>query len=168
MLICETEQGIYTSMKQLSKEAILSNIQLEHNLLLETLHELSQAQLVEPGVISTPAPGQSCKDLLAHLTAWEQRMLHSIRATINGDALPQYPSTRKFNEQVYQDNKDISLEEVWTNFARSYDESLALVSQLSDEELILGDIWKLVGYNTYNHYKWARTTIRQWQSTHSH
>ena len=150
-------------MKVPSKEAILANIQREHTLLVQTLDELSPAQLVEPGLISTPAPGQSCKDLLAHLTAWEQRMLHIIRATLAGEALPDYPSTRQFNEQLFLDNRDFAWEEVQANFKRSYDESLAFVAQLTDEELEMGNISKLIGHNTYSHYKWARTTIRQWQ-----
>lgn len=150
-------------MKQLSKSAILAQIEQEHNLLVQTLHALSQSQIVEPVILATPAPGQSCKDILAHLTAWEQRMLSIIQAIITGAPQPQYPSTPIFNEYVFHANKDRSLEEVQADFERSYDESLALVQRLTEVELATGEVWKLVGYNTYNHYKWARTMIRRWQ-----
>jgi hypothetical protein len=80
---------------------------------------------------------------------------------------PQYPSTPKFNEHVFHANKDRSLEEVQADFEHSYNESLALVQQLTEAELAMGEVWKLVGYNTYNHYKWARTMIRRWQRAQS-
>jgi hypothetical protein len=154
-------------MKQLSKAEMLAYIEQEHNLLVQTLHVLSQSQIVESAILPAPAPGQSCKDILAHLTAWEQRMLSSIRAIIIGDPQPQYASTPKFNEQVFHANKDRSLEEVQADFERSYIEALALVQQLTEAELATGEVWKLVGYNTYNHYKWARTMIRRWQRAQS-
>jgi hypothetical protein len=153
-------------MKKLPKEAILENIEQEHRLLIQTLNALSQRQMVEPGVLPDPMPGQSCKDILAHLTAWEQRMRHIIGAVRAGAPPPQYPPTSKFNEQVFYANKDRPLVEVWADFERSYNESLALVQQLTEAELATGEVWQLVGYNTYNHYKWARTMIRRWQRAH--
>ena len=150
-------------MKQLSKAEIVAHIEQEHNLLVQTFHALSQSQMVEPVILADPAPGQSCKDVLAHLTAWEQRMLSIIRAVITGAPPPEYPSTPKFNEHVFHANKDRSLADVTADFERSYNETLALVQQLTETELAMGELWKLVGYNTYNHYKWARTMIRRWQ-----
>ena len=150
-------------MKQLSKAAILTHIEQEHKLLLESIDALSQSQMVEPVILADPAPGQSCKDILAHLTAWEQRMLSIIRAILTDAPHPQYPSTPKFNEHIFHANKDRSLEEIQAEFERSYNESLALVQQLTEETLATEEVWKLVGYNTYNHYKWARTMIRKWQ-----
>jgi hypothetical protein len=150
-------------MKQLSKAEILASNEQEHSLLLQTLHILNQSQMVEPRVLADPAPGQSCKDVLAHLTAWEQRMLSILRAILTGVPQPEYPSTPKFNEQVFHANKDRSLEEVQADFERSYDEALAVVRRLTEAELTRAELWKLVGYNTYNHYKWARSIIRRWQ-----
>jgi hypothetical protein len=152
-------------MKQLSKAEILAHIEQEHNRLVQTFHALSQSQMVEPTILAAPAPGQSCKDVLAHLTAWEQRMLSIIRAIMTGAPHPEYPSTPKFNAHVFHANKDRSLEDVQEDFERSYNETLALVQQLTETELATGELWKLVGYNTYNHYKWARTMIRRWQRT---
>jgi len=150
-------------MKQLSKAEILAHIEQEHNLLTQTFHALSPSQMVEPAILAAPAPGQSCKDILAHLTAWEQRMLSIIRAIIARAPHPQYASTPEFNEHVFHANKDRSLEDVQADFERSYNEALALVRQLTETELATGEVWNLIGYNTYNHYKWARTMIRRWQ-----
>jgi hypothetical protein len=150
-------------MKQLSKVEILAHIEQEHDLLVQTFQALSQSQMVEPAILAAPAPGQSCKDVLAHLTAWEQRMPSIIRAIITDVPPPQYVSTPKFNEHVFHANKNRSLEEVQADFERSYNEALALVQQLTETELATGEMWKLISYNTYNHYRWARTMIRRWQ-----
>jgi hypothetical protein len=148
-------------MKQLSKAEILAHIEQEHNLLVQTVSALSQSQMLEPAILAAPAPGQSCKDIIAHLTAWEQRMLSIIRAIIAGVPPPHYASTPEFNEHVFHANKDRSLEEVRADFERSHNETLALMQQFTETELATGEVWKLVGYNTYNHYKWARTIIRR-------
>ncbi|MEZ4863564.1 MAG: ClbS/DfsB family four-helix bundle protein [Caldilineaceae bacterium] len=150
-------------MKQLSKVAILEKIVREHDRLLQTLSLLSDIDWLTTGVLPLPEPGQSCKDVLAHLTAWEQRMILSIEATLTGAPQPIYPTTPRFNEQIFDANKDRSFADIQTDFERSYIASHALVQQLSEEELTRDGIWQSVGYNTYGHYKWARTVVRRWQ-----
>ena len=92
------------TMKQLSKAEMLANIKQEHHLLVETSHALSQSQMVEPAILAAPGPGQSCKHVLAPLTAWEQRMLTIIRAIMTGAPPLEYPSTPKFSEHVFNAN----------------------------------------------------------------
>ena len=52
------------------------------------------------------------REVYAHLTAWEQRMLAIIRSIITGAPHPQYASAPEFNDYVFHANKDRSLEEV--------------------------------------------------------
>lgn len=145
-------------MKYLPQTQLLDLIEHEHARLTQTLASISPSQMLMPGVL----PGQSCKDLLAHLTAWEQRMRHLIQAIVADAVLPDYLSTALFNDQVFHANKARSLEAIQSDFEGSYRETIALIRQLSEATLQREAIWKLIGYNTYNHYKWARTLIRRW------
>jgi hypothetical protein len=150
-------------MKYLPQAELLETIETEHARLTQTLASISQSHLHLPGVL----PGQSCKDILAHLTAWEQRMLQLVKAIIANTSPPQYLATAPFNEQVFHSNKDRSLEDIQSDFERSYRETVTLIGQLNEANLQHEAVWKLIGYNTYNHYKWARTLIRRWQRTNT-
>jgi hypothetical protein len=149
-------------MKQRSKAEIVEQIETEHGRLRAHLAALSEASLCQPGVRPTPEPGQSCKDVLGHLTAWEVRMRDCVRTFLATGTLPEYPATAEFNVQVYLARKDLSLEEAQAQFLDSYNETLDFIKALSEEDLARSPVWQLIGYNTYSHYKWASTVIRQW------
>ena len=149
-------------MKQLSKTETIVKIEQEHNRFVQILAALSEIDLITPGVFASPPPGQSCKDILAHLTAWEQRMLDMIRTVLQRDAPPKYLSTPEFNTQVFLANQDRTLKEVRAGFDNSYQEVHSFVLNLTDDELAMDRIGHLINYNTYNHYKWAHTAIRRW------
>jgi len=150
-------------MKKLSKAEVMESIEREHGNLLHTLNEISPKEMVKPGVLTLPEPGQSCKDVMAHLTAWEQRMLNLIRAILSDEPRPKYPTAPKFNKQVFEINKDLPLSQVQKEFDDSFHEVFGFVNGLIEEELAIDGVWQLVGYNTYNHYKWGRRMIRRWQ-----
>lgn len=121
-------------MKQLTKAEIVEQIETEHGRLMKHLEALNDASLCQIGVRPTPEPGQSCKDVLGHLTAWEQRMRDCVSTFLVTGTLPEYPSTAEFNTQVYLARKDLAT----------------------------SPVWQLIGYNTYSHYKWANKVIREW------
>ncbi len=152
-------------MKKLSKTEILEKIKKEHQRLLKVLKEMDEEEMLWLGVIPIPESGQNVKDILAHLSAWEQRMQRQIHAILGNTALPIYPSTSEFNRQVYVANKVRALEDVLAGFERSYQESLTLIQQLSETELATDKVWQLVGFNTYNHYAWAYKEIRHWKQS---
>ena len=149
-------------MKKYQKSEIVQKIQAEHGLLEQSLEALSEAELILPGIFPEPPPGMSCKDILAHLSAWEQRMLHIISAILDGSPPPEYPATSAFNRQVYLDNKDLALAKVQSEFIASFQEVCAFVEKLTEQELAVAPVMQLVGYNTYSHYRWACTAIRRW------
>lgn len=149
-------------MKQLSKAEVMKKSKLEHNRLVQLLQTLNEEELTMRGVISSPSPGQSCKDILAHLTAWEQRMMRNVRAILQGSLLPEYPKTSEYNAYVHTINKERSLSDIQADFENTYEEVITFIGELTENELATEGVWQLVGYNSYNHYKWAYTTILRW------
>lgn len=154
-------QGI-KRMKQLPKAEVLASIDTEHAALIGYLGLLADADMLEPGVIANPAPGQTAKDLLAHLTAWEQRMIACVQATLNDQPWPPYAKTHAFNADVLGANKDRPLEDIRLEFDGSFREVLGLIASLSEDQLAKNGVWQLIGYNTYNHYKWANKALKRW------
>jgi hypothetical protein len=72
---------------------------------------LDDAQLVEPGVVDD----WSVKDIVAHVTTWEQEALEHLPLIIAGGTPPRYAAQGgidAFNARATQDGRRLSLAEV--------------------------------------------------------
>jgi hypothetical protein len=157
------------------KEELLAAIQSEHRRLESNISDLSLAQLCQPGVIGS----WSVKDILAHLTEWEQMFLGWYQTGVSG-VVPQTPAPDLtwgqldiLNQRIYEKYKNASWETVWTNFQASYQTFLGRVTNMSQEELFTAGRYAWLGKhcvadgiapNSCNHYLWAKTAIRKWRS----
>jgi hypothetical protein len=150
-------------MTKRTKQEALEAMGTEHDKLLVLFSLLSESEWLERGVRPTPAPGQSCKDILGHLFAWEAYMRHNISEVLLDNPRPEYPTVHLFNQQIFDDNKDKTLAEMQTKFSRSYDETKAFIENLSEIEYDTDVVWQLIAYNTCNHYKWAIKVIKEWR-----
>ena len=57
--------------EKMTKSRLLEEIQIEHQRLQNTLAMVDEEQMLIPGVIDV----WTIKDILAHITVWEQRMV---------------------------------------------------------------------------------------------
>ena len=156
-----------------SKREILDAIQGERAALEAAIDPLTETQMIQPGV----EHDWSIKDILAHITDWENRMITWIEESLLGE-VPQRPAPGMtwddldlLNQQTYLANKDRPLDEVLTEFRSSYQQALETVRALSEDDLINpprfawreGDpLWHMVGANTWWHYKEHRQSIAAW------
>jgi hypothetical protein len=72
---------------------------------------LDDAQLVEPGVVDD----WSVKDIVAHVTTWEQEALEHLPLIIAGGTPPRYAAQGgidAFNARATEDGRRLSLAEV--------------------------------------------------------
>ena len=155
--------------EHIDKAELLGNMQAGYNTFEALLAGLNEAQMTTPGVNGE----WSVKDNLAHLTAWHLRQLDLLQGVRQGKEpgirLVQDSSVDEINERFYQENKDRSLAEVLAAFRSSYQDVLADVQAMTDEELNkpiswLDDrpIWLWVAGNTYDHYEEHGGFIRNW------
>jgi len=159
--------------EKMSKTKLLQEIQDEHQRLEKTLAIVNAEQMVIPGVIDD----WTVKDILAHITVWEQRMVGWIADAARGEAVQMLPPGMTWddldvwNEQTYLQHRDRSLEEVLSDFELSYPQALKAVQVISDQELIDPDyfewrvgepLWVMVAANTFWHYKEHDESIRAW------
>jgi hypothetical protein len=140
----------------MNKDQLLQAINECHEEIEACVKRATQEQLVCcPG----PQDDWSVKDLIAHLTHWEQDMLMRL----GNNALGILPDEHvdAVNAQVYEANKDRSLEEVRADFRRSLEQISEKVGALSDDDLsksgwLLQDdstpLWKYIASETYEHY----------------
>jgi hypothetical protein len=160
----------------LNKDSVLEKIQTERRRLEKTLSGLSEEQLLETGAVGE----WSVKDILAHLVDWEQRFESWYDAGLR-DEIPEIPAPGlswneldTLNRQIYEKHRNRDLDDIQTEFHKSYEHVLTKIQAMSEEDIFktgryawLGN-GNLVGYilaNTANHYRWAKTLILKWLKT---
>lgn len=125
--------------------------------------------------------GRSVKDVLAHITAWEQRCVSKIHEGNAGDVpAPDAASNggfteadvHRFNESVFEANRARPLADVRDDARRSYESILAAVDGLSEEELGMAVRWgtregppllQFVRDNADEHYREHIDQIEAWR-----
>ncbi len=141
------------------------------------LAEVPQSRMVEPGVEGA----WSVKDILAHVTIYEQWTADQLEAAARGETemavRPDLPlgagsyDTDERNAAYYMAYRDHLLEEIAAWSREEYPRLLAAVAALPEETLItpgrvplMGDaaLWLLVAGNSYDHYAAHAAAIRAW------
>jgi len=134
------------------------------------LFERTLAKVREPLLSQPPAEGgMSAKDIVAHVMAWEQRLIGWLEAAARGEAasIPEAGATwndmDRLNAATYAANKDRPLAEVLMDKRRSFTRLVQCVAAFSDEELTERDrypwldvqpLWRRIARGPgYGHYQ---------------
>ena len=154
-----------------TKAQLLSEMAKEHEALERFFETLGPGEVVRPGAV-----GQwSAKDVLAHLTAWEQLVLGWYQAGLRGET-PRTPAEDltwaqlpALNQRIHAQHRDRPLAEVRDAFDRSFLEISAAVKGMSEDELFGRGVYAWTRTTTLgsyltsctsSHYRWARTEMR--------
>jgi uncharacterized protein (TIGR03083 family) len=147
---------------------------------LESLIEgIDESRLTQPGV----QEGWSIKDVLAHVTWWEQRMLTLLASARRGERPEslvrpgEAPETvvDRVNADVLEASRAEPLAAVIDAFRRSGANVAALTASLGDDELaddsavaqaLGGPPAELIAVNTYEHYREHEEMIAAWLARH--
>src|SRR5512144_2978038 len=96
----------------MKSERVLQRLGVEWEALLESYAGLSDVELLEPGVTGA----WSVRDIIAHVTWWEEEALTHLPLVIRGGRPPRYSVTYggidAFNATITEHRKDLSLAEV--------------------------------------------------------
>lgn len=161
-------------MKYESKKALIAQIEGEHATLVELVDSIPPKLRESPGVWGD---GWNVKDLLAHLTEWEQMFLRWHRDGTVGKT-PDMPAKgykwneiRALNRAIREKHKDVSWRRVRTAFDASYQEVLALAKKRTENQLLSPGqfawtkkypLTTYLGANSCSHYRFAIKALRRW------
>lgn len=155
------------------KARLLELVEEEYRALQETLAQVPPERLTEPGVVGT----WSVKDILAHIAAWQGRMVRWVTDALRGEVPQVLPAGMtwgdldRWNEQTYLENRDRSLAEVLDQVARSYSQALEATRAATEDELFDPahfpwregrPLWPMVAANTFWHHAEHAQAIGQW------
>src|SRR6184192_1740177 len=127
---------------------------------------LSDAELMEPGVTGA----WSVRDIIAHVTWWEEEALAHLPLVLAGGTPPRYSVTHggidAFNAKMTEQRKHWSLAQVLTQQDEVHRRLVALVQDAPDEQLS-GDarFRRRLRLDTYGHYPKHARAIRTWRAS---
>jgi len=125
---------------------------------------LSDGELMEPGVTGD----WSVKDILAHVTTWENEALTHVPLILEGGTPPRYSVTYggidAFNARMTREKADLSLAAVRRQMDETHARLIDLVRQLPDEQVRRETrARRRLRLDTYGHYPLHAEAIRQWR-----
>ena len=149
----------------MTKDELLANIKRDRARLDEIVRRLDAATMVDPRLDG----GWSVKDVLAHITAWEQFCLEWVLTGKGAEPALTPEQIEAFNAKTYAENRDRPLTDVATASGRSSAEMLAAVEALTQEELSAPPAWanrtrldRIISVNADEHYREHSDQIEAW------
>lgn len=159
----------------MNKAELLEAIRREHERLAGLVKVMGEGELAAAGVVGD----WSVKDILAHITAWDNLMRGWLEAARIG-AQPKMPSEGytwadmdKLNQSIYEQHKDEPLEKVLADFRASYETMLREIEGFSDEQLTDAQHYAWMNGKPlievvaaeYKHYAEFADHIEEWTET---
>jgi hypothetical protein len=145
------------------KTEILEQISATHLLLEAHLSSLGESQMLLPGVNGE----WTVKDLLAHITWWEQHLLRRLRTgrdDLYQEGVSVQEETDQANAQVFAANRSRPLSEIQSEFSASYKEVLTGIEALPEEDIAQAEIYEAIAWDTFRHYPEHTAMLQAWIS----
>ncbi|MBE7552241.1 MAG: DinB family protein [Anaerolineales bacterium] len=125
---------------------------------------LSDSQLTEPGVIDN----WSVKDILTHVTTWEEEALKYLPLIVKGGRPPRYSvkygGIDAFNAQMTEQKRGLSLADVLGQLDETHGRLIAYVQGVPEEQFTQETPFRhRLRLDTYSHYPIHTKMIRAWR-----
>ena len=129
---------------------------------------LSNAQLIEPGV----AGEWSVKDLIAHVTWWEEEALRHLPLILAGGRPPRYSATYggidAFNAMMAERKRDVSLADVLTQQDDTHRRLVDFIQSVPEDQFTRETRFRRrLRLDTYSHYPIHTKAIWEWRQRRS-
>ena len=129
---------------------------------------LSDSQLTEPGV----AGEWSVKDIIAHVSWWEEEALRHLPSIIAGERPPRYSTIYggidAFNAMMAEQKRDLSLSDVLSQQDDTHRRLVEFILSVSEDQFTRETrLRRRLRLDTYGHYPIHTTSIREWRQQRS-
>jgi hypothetical protein len=129
---------------------------------------LSTSRLTEPGVTGD----WSVKDIIAHVTWWEEEALRHLPLIIAGDRPPRYSVTYggidAFNAMMGERKRDLSLSDVLRQQDDTHRRLIDFIQSVPEEQFTRETrVRRRLRLDTYSHYPIHTKAIHEWRQRRS-
>jgi hypothetical protein len=147
------------------RKNLLKRLETEWTAFKDAYAGLPERDLLEPGVTRA----WSVRDIIAHVTTWEQEALTHLPAIIEGRKPPRYTvaygGIDAFNALMTSGKKDLPLEEVVRQQEEVHRRLVSFIEGVPADQLG-GDtrFRRRLRLDTYGHYAGHAEAIRRWRA----
>ncbi len=130
---------------------------------------LSDSELMEPGITGR----WSVRDIIAHVTSWEEEALTHLPLIIAGGKPPRYSVTYggidAFNAQTTEQKRNLSLSEVLLQRDDTHRQLIDFIQKSAPEDQFIREtrFRRRLRLDTYSHYPQHAEAIRKWREQRS-
>jgi hypothetical protein len=129
---------------------------------------LPEEQLMEPGVTGA----WSIRDIIAHVTTWEEEALEHLPSILEGRRPPRYSvaygGINAFNALMTKRKEGLSLPEVLRQLDDTHQRLIDLIESAPEDQLIRETRFRRrLRLDTYGHYPVHSKAIRRWREQRS-
>ena len=147
----------------MKKQQLLDKLERAWTALRQSYASLDEAQMTQPGVTGN----WSVKDILAHVTTWEEEALKYLPLILRGERPPRYKDMYDgidaFNAQMATQKQALPLSEVLRQFDDTHRRLVAAVQNVPEEHIARETPFRRrLRLDTYSHYPIHAKAIRQW------
>jgi hypothetical protein len=126
---------------------------------------LSQSDILEPGVMKA----WSVRDIIAHVTTWEEEAVKHLPAILEGRRPPRYSVTyggiNAFNALMTAKKAGLSLPDVYHQQEDVHRQVIDAVMRAPDDQLVRETRFRRrLRLDTYGHYPRHAEAIRRWRA----
>lgn len=148
----------------MKKQQILDKINIAWQDLQGAVEGLTAGQMTQPGVTGD----WSVKDILAHVTWWEEECLKYLPVILEGGQPPRYSvmygGIDAFNARMTAEKRSLSLEEVLLVSRETHQRLLDLLAGVPEVQFATETRFRRrLKYDTYTHYPEHASAIREWR-----
>ncbi|MCU0972085.1 MAG: DinB family protein [Gammaproteobacteria bacterium] len=152
----------------MNRSKLLGRIETRWQALLSSYAGLTDDRMTAPGVIGA----WSIKDIIAHVSVWEEEALTHLPVVLAGRRPPRYSVTHgginTFNALMTQRNRDLFLRDVLRRRDETHRRLLEFVARVPEAECE-GDtrFRRRLRLDTYGHYAVHTRAILAWRDGHA-
>lgn len=147
----------------MNKQQVISKLEQAWEAFHGSYAGLSEEQMIRPGVTQD----WSIKDILAHVSWWEEEALKHLPDILQGRRPPRYSTVYggidAFNAQMTELKRDLSLAEVQRGMEETHRRLIEFLQGVPDEQFATDTRFRRrLRLDTYGHYPIHGRAIRAW------
>jgi hypothetical protein len=148
----------------MDRQQLLTRLETAWTAFTASYAGLSDIQLSEPGVTN----GWSVRDIIAHVTIWEEEALKHLPHIMEGGRPPRYSVTYggidAFNAQMVARRKEIPLTDILRHQDDTHQRLIALIRTLPEEHITRETrVRRRIRLDSYSHYPIHTKAILEWR-----
>jgi hypothetical protein len=148
----------------MNREQLLNKLDRAWAALLESFADLPDEHLIEPGVVED----WSVKDILAHITTWEEEALRYLPLILQGRKPPrysvQYGGINAFNALRTKQKRSLPLREILKQLHETHRQLVDYLGSVPEEQFARETPFRhRLRLDTYSHYPLHAHMITQWR-----